>query len=102
MKHWMSVLSLGCLLTMPVRADQFTGWISDQKCASTANFAGRSHEQCVKSGHPIVFVNESDHRVLPITNPARVASMIGEKVTINGTMKGNAIEAETIVKASDD
>lgn len=102
MNQWKRATSLLCLLASAAWAEQFTGWISDQKCAGTANFAGKAHENCVKNGQPVVFVNEKNHQVLRIDNPDKVVAMIGRKVTIYGTLKGGAIQAESVTKAPTD
>ena len=102
MNQWKRATSLFCLLSSAAWAEQFTGWITDQKCASTASFAGKAHENCVKKGQPVVFVNEKDQQVLRIDNPEKVMAMIGQKVTIYGTRKGGAIQADTVTKAPSD
>ena len=83
-------------------AGQWTGWVTDSKCAHMGDFTGPEHVECVKNGQAVVFVNDADKKVFTVTNPDIVRSMIGQKVTINGTLKGDSIEAESIVKARTD
>ncbi|MBL8176140.1 MAG: hypothetical protein JNK48_15795 [Bryobacterales bacterium] len=99
MNQWKRATSLFCLTASAACAEQFTGWISDQKCASTSNFAGPAHEQCVKSGQPVVFVNEAGNQVLRISNPEKAAAMIGQKVTIDGARNGDSIQIVSVAKA---
>jgi hypothetical protein len=78
-------------------AEQFTGWITDQACAKTGQFAGDMHKKCVESGQPIVFVNEADKKIYVIASPDKVKEAVGEKVTLTGDKKDeNTIEPQAI------
>ncbi len=43
-------------------ADQWIGWLADEKCATGGKFSGEEHKKCVESGQPIVFVNDSGNK----------------------------------------
>lgn len=80
-------------------ADQFTGWITDQKCAASGKFQGAEHKKCVEGGQPVVFVNDADQKVYMISEPDKVKDHIGEKVTLQGTAKANTIQVESVAAA---
>jgi uncharacterized protein DUF5818 len=80
-------------------ADQWTGWITDQKCAASGRFTGAEHRKCVEGGQPVVFVNDADKKVYTISDPDKVKEHIGEKVTVQGTAKENTLEVESVTAA---
>ncbi|MBI4909718.1 MAG: hypothetical protein HY820_39235 [Acidobacteria bacterium] len=83
-----------------LHAEEMTGWVTDLQCAKAGQFTGADHKQHIIQGKPPVFVNESDKKILAITNPDKVMSRIGEKVKLTGTMKNNeAIEVQSITSA---
>jgi len=96
MKYWMKLAMLALLLSSAALAEQFTGWITDAKCAKTGNYSGDMHQKCVASGQPLVFVNESDKKIYDISNPEHVKESVGRKVTLNGTLKDDTIETESV------
>ncbi|HLX94020.1 MAG TPA: hypothetical protein VKR32_20190 [Puia sp.] len=76
----------------------WTGYISDSHCGAKGNNAGHADcaKKCIKEGYAPVFV--VDDKVYTISNPKKVAKYIGDKVTITGTMTGDAIEIEKVSK----
>jgi len=80
-------------------ADQWTGWITDQKCAEAGKYAGEQHKKCVESGAAVVFVNDADKKIYKITEPDKVKAHVGEKVTMDATAKGDTLEIENISAA---
>jgi hypothetical protein len=80
----------------------WTGWLTDGKCASSGNYAGQQHQQCVSAGAPVVFVNETDKKVYRLENPDKVKDMVGAKVKLSGTINGDLIRADSATKADAD
>ena len=80
-------------------ADQWSGWITDQKCATAGKYAGAEHQKCVENGAAVVFVNDADKKIYAISDPDKVKSHIGEKVTMQATAKGTTLEVESVEAA---
>ncbi|MFI5125001.1 MAG: DUF5818 domain-containing protein [Chitinophagales bacterium] len=76
----------------------WTGYISDSHCG--ADGAKEGHvacaKKCIKEGSVAVFV--VDGKVYSITDPKKVSKYLGQKVTITGTMNGDAIEVDKVSK----
>jgi hypothetical protein len=81
---------------------QWTGWLSDAKCA--ANGAKASHKgcsiKCVESGQAIVFVAE-DKKVYKLQGVDRVKSVVGDRVSLSGSMEGDTITVDSVKPAED-
>lgn len=77
-------------------ADQWSGWITDQKCAAAGKYVGAEHRKCVESGASVVFVNDADKKIYTVSDPDKVKAHIGEKVTLQGTAKGDTLEVENV------
>jgi hypothetical protein len=88
------------LFAVSAMAGEFTGWISDSKCG--AKGASAEHKECaakcVKGGAVAVFVMDS--KVLKIDDASKVDGLIGQKVTVTGSVDGDTIKVES-VKAAD-
>ncbi len=91
-----SALGAATLLTA---GEQYVGWITDDACAKSGVYAGADHQKHVSAGQPIVFVSEKDKQVFTVVNPEKVKSMVGQKVSLTGTAKGEAIEVEAVAAA---
>jgi hypothetical protein len=76
----------------------WTGYISDSDCGTKGNNAGHAEcaKKCVKNGAAPVFV--VGDKVYTISNPKKVAKFIGDKVTISGTLTGDAIAIDKVSK----
>jgi len=76
----------------------WTGYISDADCGTKGNNADHAEcaKKCVKNGAAPVFV--VGDKVYTISNPKKVAKFIGDKVTISGTLTGDAIAIDKISK----
>jgi hypothetical protein len=76
----------------------WTGYISDSHCG--ADGAKEGHvacaKKCIKEGSLPVFV--LDGKVYTISDPKKVSKYLGQKVTITGTMTGDAIDVEKVAK----
>ena len=99
------MLCVSLIGTYALLADSWTGWLTDAKCAKSGNYAGDLHKKCVESGQAMVFVNEADKSIHPVTNAANLAAgvkdLIGQKVTVEGTAnQDGSIELTTAAKAA--
>jgi len=87
---------------MAVEKGEWTGWLSDGKCA--ANGAKASHKgctiKCVESGQPIVFVTE-DKKVYKLQGTEKVKSLIGDRVTLTGSQEGDTITVNSAKAAQE-
>lgn len=77
---------------------KWTGFISDSDCGTKGN--NKEHADCAKKciaagATPVFVVGE---KVYTINNPEKVAKFIGQKVTISGTITGDALEIEKVGK----
>ena len=94
--QWTKLAMAAVLLAGTALADQFTGWITNEKCAKAGTYTGPTQDQCLAAAEPIVFVNEADRKIYQISNPDQVKANVGKKVTLNGTLKDDKIEAESV------
>src|SRR5215468_1838301 len=101
MTRWIRLTCLSLLAAALMFGEQWVGWITDEKCATAGNYAGDVHKKCVAEGLPIVFVNEADRKIYKIENPNMVKEVVGQKVTLTGTAKGDAIKAEKVAQTTD-
>ena len=94
------ILLLALFFSAAVYADKgtWTGYISDEHCGAKGNNAGHADcaKKCVKEGYAPVFV--VGDKVYTINDPKKVSKYIGEKVTITGTITGNALDIEKVTK----
>ena len=76
----------------------WTGYISDAHCGAKGNSADHADcaKKCVANGYAPVFV--VGDKVYKIKDTKKVADFIGDKVSITGTITGDAIEIDKISK----
>jgi hypothetical protein len=103
-KTFLTVLVLSALGCMSAFAGEFTGYVSDTKCAASNAKAGAAAEwvkpaafetcakQCVKEGSAPVFVT-ADNKIVKIGADAmdKVMPMLGHKVTLTGKIEGDTL-----------
>jgi hypothetical protein len=81
-------------------AASWTGWVSDEKCGK--NGAGADHascaKSCIKNGLKPVLAME-DGKVFQLSNPDKLKSHAGEKVTVTGTEKDGTITVTDVAVA---
>lgn len=109
MKKLCAVLILSALASMSAFAAEFTGYLSDEKCAVSGAKAKTAAEwikpaafescvkSCVKGGETVVFVTE-DNKIVKIDAASmnKIMPVIGHKVKINGTMDGDKLNVESV------
>ncbi len=83
-------------------AGEWTGTISDAKCAKAHADASEKSmkcvQGCVKGGQAAVFV--TGDKVIKIANQDAVKEHLGHKVTVNGKLDGDTLTVETVKMAS--
>jgi len=93
-------------------AGEWTGYISDAKCATASAKAKTAAEwiqpdkfescvkTCVKAGSPAVFVT-LDNKMLKFDTASmpKVTPMLGHKVTVTGKVESGVITIDTIADA---
>lgn len=79
---------------------EMTGWISDDMCgkgnASDKAESRACAEKCLKNGSIAVFVNDADGKVYKLSDTKKAASLLKNKVKVNGNVKGDTIEIASI------
>lgn len=83
-------------------AGEWTGYISDAKCAAGHSDGSEKSVNCVKAcikgGQAPVLV--SDGKVLKIANADKVGVDVqGQKVKVTGNLEGDTVTIESIAKA---
>lgn len=92
------VLVFSITITYALDKGKWTGFISDSDCGTKGN--NKEHAACAKKciaagATPVFVVGE---KVYTINNPEKVAKFIGQKVTISGTLTGDALEIDKVGK----
>lgn len=90
-------------------AGQWTGYISDEKCASASAKAKSAAEwikpaafescvkKCVKDGSAVVFVTEDNHLYrIDAASMSKVMPQLGHKVMVTGKIEGGTITIDSI------
>lgn len=100
MKKYLLLSVLVCSMALAFAGDKgtWTGYISDSHCGAKGNKEGHADcaAKCIKDGAVPVFV--VGDKVYTITDTKKVSKFIGQKVTITGTITGEALEIEKISK----
>jgi len=80
-------------------AGEWSGTISDEKCAAAHADASEKSMACVKScvkrGSKAVFIT-ADGKVLKIANQDKVAEHLGHKVTVTGNVEGDTLTLDSV------
>ena len=109
MKKLCVLLGLSALASMTAFAGEFTGYLSDEKCAVGGSKAKTAAEwvqpkafeacvkKCVQGGESVVFVTE-DNKILKIDAASldKVMPVIGHKVKINGKVDGGKVTVDSV------
>ena len=109
MKKLCVVLGLSALASMTAFAGEFTGYLSDEKCAVSGAKSKTAAEwikpaafencvkTCVKGGETVVFVTE-DNKILKIDAASmdKVMPVIGHKVKITGKVDGGKVTVDSV------
>jgi hypothetical protein len=103
MKGIVFALVLGLFATAAIAADskaagKMTGIVSDEKCGAQGAGMPDCVKKCESEGKKLVFVTDTDHSVLNVSNQEVLKGHEGEHVTItartvNGSLKVSKVEA---------
>jgi hypothetical protein len=90
-----------CLFSTLAFADTFTGVISDEKCGTKHTALNAADlaciQKCVDTGSEAVLI--SGDKVYKITVQQAAKTFAGKKVSVLGTVKGDTIDMQSIMKA---
>jgi len=100
MRTFAVIAMLVLIAASPSFAEQWTGWITDEKCAAAGKYTGGEHQACLQSGSQIVFVNDSDKKVYKLSDGEKAKGLLGRKASVSGTAKGDTIEVENMTEAA--
>jgi threonine synthase len=97
MKKVLALIALMMMTTSMALAGEYSGYLSDKKCAKAAAGHANCAKGCVKGGQPVVLVEEGEGgKVYDIANADAVTDHIGHKVTITGKLDGTKLEVEKV------
>jgi hypothetical protein len=108
-KTLFAALGLFALASMTAFAGQWTGYLSDEKCAVSGAKAKTAAEwiqpkafeicvkKCVQGGEAVVFVTE-DNKIVKIdaASMSKVMPVIGHKVKVTGKIAGGTLTVDSI------
>jgi hypothetical protein len=112
MKKLAVILGFATFSAMTAAAGQWTGYISDTKCAAENSKATSAAEwikpamfescvkMCVKNGSPAVFLTPENKIVkIDAASMEKVTPMLGHKVTVTGKLDDGVLKIDTIADA---
>ena len=97
-KIWMAA-SIGSLFAASALAGSMSGTISDANCGAKHAAAAASDtacaKSCVKRGAAPVFVSDGKVYQIAADSRAKVADLVGMKVTVAGKVEGDTVTIES-------
>lgn len=97
MKRVMALAAIMMMTTSLCMAGEYSGYLSDKKCAKAAAGHATCAQNCVKGGQPVVLVEEGEGgKVYEIANADKVTDHVGHKVTITGKIDGDKLTVESV------
>jgi hypothetical protein len=94
-----TVVMLSLLLSAALSlAASWTGWVSDEKCGKSGADHASCAKSCIRNGLKPVLAME-DGKVFQLSNPDKLKSHAGEKVTVTGTEKDGTITVTDVAVA---
>jgi hypothetical protein len=98
MKKFAAITALALsFATTGAFAETLTGYVSDAMCAKDPHKVSHAAcaQKCIKGGEkPVLVVGEE--KVYTITNPEVLIPHAGEKVTVEGDVKDNALTVKSV------
>lgn len=105
MKKVSVMISLGAMFAAAGLAETWSGTVSDSMCGVKHEAAAASDaacvKKCVKGGATAVIVSAGKVYQITPASQAKVMSMLGKKVTVNGKLDGDAIDVTSIQATGD-
>ena len=109
MKKVFAVAALAALCSVTAFAGQWTGYISDEKCATSGAKSAKASDwinpkafescaqKCAKEGSKVVFLTEDNKQVnLDAASLKKVMPQLGHRVSVTGTMKDGTLTVDTV------
>ena len=97
MKRILALMAIMMLVSSVCMAGEYTGYLSDKKCANAKAAHAGCAKNCVNAGQPIVLVEEGEGgKVYDIHNPDAVKDKVGEKVTVSGKLSGSSLHVDSV------
>jgi hypothetical protein len=101
MKKYLLSLLMVLFITISYATEKgtWTGFISDEHCGVKSANEGHAEcaKKCIASGKATVLV--VGDKMYKISDPAKVAEYIGQKVTIKGSLEGDVVTVKKVSKA---
>jgi len=96
MRRILSISALIALLAIGVLAknQRWTGYVSDAKCGAKLDAA--CTKKCLEAGEKMVFVNDGDKTVVPVTNPEKLKDHVGQHLLIEGRIDNNMLTVSNV------
>jgi hypothetical protein len=97
MKKFTAVTLLATGLAASGMAAEFKGFVEDTKCSTMPGMKDDADcaQKCIKGGSPAVLVTE-DGKILKIANQAKIVDHAGQKVAVQGTLKGDTLTIDSV------
>ena len=97
MKRILALMAIMMLVSSVCMAGEYTGYLSDKKCANAKAAHAGCAKNCVNGGQPIVLVEEGEGgKVNDIHNQDAVKDKVGEKVTVTGKLSGSSLHVDSV------
>ena len=100
MKKLAAVTALALAFAAPAAfAESLTGWVADTMCSKDVHkVASADHADCAKKcigmgDKPVLVVGD---KIYTVTNPDILVPHAGHKVTVDGTVKDNAVTVKSV------
>jgi len=96
MKKLTIAIALAAGLSVSAMAADWTGYIVDKACSTNKAMwtNEKCSQKCVTGGDEAVFVTE-DGKIFHVDQD-KVKTVVGKKVSVSGTLKGDAIEVTSV------
>jgi len=109
MKKHLVMIALLAFISIPALGEKFTGYISDEQCATSASRAAKATDwinpqkfeacaqKCAKNGSPMVFVTE-DNKVLKLDEDStkKAGGHLGHRVSVTGKVENGTLKIKKI------
>jgi hypothetical protein len=90
------VLFAGMTLAGEAKKGEWTGTVSDSMCGAKEGHSAECTKKCIAGGSKMVFVNESDKKILEVANPDKLAGHEGHKVKVTGSVENDKLTVDTV------
>jgi hypothetical protein len=97
MKTFTVAAALALVLAASGTAAQFKGFVEDEQCSKLPEMKNDTNcaQKCIKLGSPAVLVTDGG-QVYRIANQAAIVRHAGQKVAVEGTLKGDTITVASV------